>query len=172
VTVALVALMLACIATGLAYTISHPDQAPGTTSSPSAIQIESTPPGAAVFVAGEPTGLKTPTAVTGDSNGQLVIRLELANYAPVTRTIDVQAGATMQVTLTPSQGRLILSDLPPGAIIAIDGDEYAAGDVIAAAAGKHMIRIAVDGRSVIEQAIDTTAGDQVLKLVAGKLVRN
>jgi serine/threonine-protein kinase len=172
--VALVAIMLACIAGGLAYTISRSDQQQGTRQTPSAIQIESTPPGAAVFVAGEPTGLKTPTTLTGITNQNKLIRLELPNYAPVTNNIDVLAGATvsMQVTLTRLQGRLIISDLPASASIFLDNDEYTAGDVIAAVAGKHVIRIAVGGRTIIQQAIDTTAGDQDLKFVTGKLVQN
>lgn len=170
---ALVAFTLTCIAGGLAYTISRSDHPPATRRTASAIQLESTPPGAAVFVTGEPTGLKTPTTLTGVTGNQLVIRLELPSYAPVTRTVDVLAGATatMQVTLTPLQGRLIISDLPPGASIIVDDDEYAAGDVIAAVAGKHVVRIVVGGRAIIQQSIDTTAGDQGLKFVSGKLLR-
>jgi hypothetical protein len=92
----------------------------------------------------------------------------------VTRSIDVLAGATafMQITLTPLQGRLIVSDLPPGASIFLDNDEYAAGDVIAGVAGEHVIRVVVGGRTIIQQSIDVTAGDQVLKFAPGELVRN
>jgi hypothetical protein len=170
--VAMVVIMLAGIAAGLAFTISRPDQQAGTRKTPSAIQIESTPPGAAVFAAGEPTGLRTPVTLTGITNKQLLIRLELPHYAPVTRTIDVLVGATasMRVALAPLQGRLIISDLPRSASLFLDDDEYMAGDVIATAAGKHVIRVMVGGRTLVQQSIDTTAGDQGLKFVPDKLV--
>jgi serine/threonine protein kinase len=170
----LVAIMLVCIAGGLAFTTSRSDRQQAARPTASAVQIESTPAGAAVFVAGEPTGLKTPTTLTGVTSKQLLIRLELANYAPVTKSIDVLVGetASMQVALAPLQSRLILSDLPPGASVFLDDDEYAAGDVIAAVAGKHMIRIVVGGRTIIRQSIDMTAGDQGMKFVPDELVRN
>ena len=82
------------------------------------------------------------------------------------------AAASMHMTLTPLQGRLIISGLPPGASIFVDSDEYTAGDVIAAVAGKHVVRIAVGGRTIVQQSVDTTAGDQGLKFVTGKLVQN
>jgi eukaryotic-like serine/threonine-protein kinase len=173
-TVALVTIMLVCIVGGLAFTSTRSDQQQAARQTPAAIEIESTPPGAALFVAGEPTGLRTPATLSEITNKQLSVRLELPNYAPVTRTIDVLVGGSvsMQVTLTPLQGRLVVSGLPSGASIFVDEDEYIAGDVIAAVAGKHEIRVVVNGRAILQQAIDTAAGDQGWKLVSGKLVRN
>lgn len=172
-TVALVIMMLGSIVAGLAYTRSRPDPQPAAEQLPSAIEIVSSPPGAAIFVGGEPTGLKTPTTLTEINDKQLLIRLELPNYAPVNRSIDVPAGAgaSIQVTLTPLQGRLILSDLPRGASIFVDNEEYPAGDVIAAVAGKHVIRVVAGGHTIVEQSIETTAGDQGWKLVSGTLIR-
>jgi hypothetical protein len=173
--VALAVLMLAAIAAGLVYTVSRSAHQPAVKqAAASGLQIGSTPPGAAVFVGGEPTGLKTPTTLTGITKKQLLIRLELANHAPVSRSIDLAAGTTTsaQVTLVPLQGRLVISDLPANAGVIVDTHEYDAGEVIPVAAGKHDIRIVLDGRTITQQSIDTATGDQGWKLVHGKLVRN
>jgi serine/threonine protein kinase len=172
--VALAAIMISGIAGGLAYTVRRSGELAVARESPGVILIDSTPPGAAVFVAGEPTGLKTPAALSGITRKQLSIRLELASFAPVTRVIDVLAGTTVstQIALTPLEGRIILSDLPAGTSIFLDDVEYLAGDVIAVSAGPHAVRIVSGSRTIVQQSIDATAGDQGLRLVSGKLVRN
>jgi serine/threonine protein kinase len=171
----LILAMLAGIAGGLIYALSRPDH-PAVAKRAEAAQllIESAPPGAAVFVGGEPTGLKTPTTLTGITQPQLTIRLELPNHAPVSKVIDIAAGtkASTQVTLAPLQGRLVLSDLPASASVYVDTQEYDAGEVIALTAGKHDIRIVLGGKTIAEQSIETGTGDQGWKLAHGKLVRN
>jgi len=39
-------------------------------------------------------------------------------------------------------------------------------------AGKHVIRIVIGGRTIIQQSIDVTAGDQALKFAPGELIKN
>jgi len=172
--VALAGIMLGCIAAGVAYMMSRSEQPEATRHVSSQVVVESTPPGAAVFVGGEPTGLKTPATLTGVTARQVAIRLELPNHAPATATVEVHIGATAstRLVLAPLQGRLILTDLPPNASVFVDDEEYAAGDVIALVAGTHAIRIAVGGRTIIQQSIETAAGDQPWKFGPGKLVRN
>jgi serine/threonine protein kinase len=173
--IALAVLMVAAIGAGLGYTLSRSQPPPMVRqASASALRIESTPPGAAVFVGGEPTGLKTPATLTGIARTQLAIRLELLHHAPVARTIDIPAGktASVQMTLEPLQGRLVISDLPPNAGVIIDTEEYQAGDVIPVAAGSHEVRIVLAGRTLTRQSIETASGDQGWKFVRDKLVRN
>ena len=172
--VALGVLMAAAIATGLVYTLSRSEQSQvGRRAVASALHIESTPPGAAVFVGGEPTGLKTPTTLTGLATNQLVIRLELPGHSPATRAVDVPTGdaPAIQMTLAPLLGRLVISDLPPNAGVIVDTEEYQAGEVIPVAAGYHEVHIVVAGRTVTRQSIETAGGDQSWKLVRDKLVR-
>jgi serine/threonine protein kinase len=171
---ALGAVMLTCIGAGLAYTLTRTDPEQAAKQVSASIEVDSAPPGAAIFVTGEPTGLKTPTTLTGITSKRLSIRLELANYSPVTRNIDVRAGATVStyVTLKPLQGRLVISDLPVNASIFVDEEEYTAGDVIPTVAGKHVVRIVVGGRTILEQSIEATAGDLGLKFAPGELVGN
>jgi serine/threonine-protein kinase len=173
--IALAVVMLGAIGAGVYYTLPRSDHQPVVKQVASAgLQIESTPPGAAVFVGGEPTGLKTPTTLTGITSKQLSIRLELPNHAPVTRNVDVSTGTTasIRVTLAELQGRLVISDLPASAGVIVDTQEYEAGEVIPVAAGKHDIRIVLDGRTIAQEAIETASGDQGWKLVHGKLVKN
>ncbi|HEX3759966.1 MAG TPA: serine/threonine-protein kinase [Kofleriaceae bacterium] len=174
--IGLTVLLLAGMACGLVYIqSSRADRPPPARQAVvAALQIESTPPGAAVFVGGEPTGLKTPTTLTGITRSQLEIRLELAGHAPVIKSIAVPAGTTAstRVTLVPVQGRLVISDLPVNAGIVMDGQDYDAGEVIPVATGPHEIRIVLDGKTITQQSIDTTAGDQGWKLAHGQLVRN
>lgn len=175
VVIALTVIMLAGIAAGLAYTQLRSERTPVVTPAvTSGLAIETTPPGAAIFVGGEPTGLKTPTTLTGITQSQLTIRLELPDHAPVTKVVDIPAGktASTSATLVPLQGRLVLSDLPARSTAVVDSQEYDAGEVIELPAGRHDIRIVLDGRTLTQQAIDTTTGDQAWKLVHGKLVRN
>ena len=173
--VGLAVVMVAAIAMGV-YTLSHSDHQPVVKQeATSGLRIETSPLGAAVFVEGEPTGLTTPTTLTGITRKQLAIRLELSGYAPVTRTVDIPAGITVstQVTLAPFRGRLVISDLPAKAMVTVDADkEYEAGEVIPVVAGKHDVRVVLGGRTLAQQSIETATGDQGWKLVQGKLVRN
>ena len=172
--IALAVVMVTGIGAGIGYIVSRPDQQQVARLAQAAIEITTTPPGAAVFVGGEPTGLKTPTTLTGITKPQLLIRLELAGHAPVSKSVAVPAGATTstQVTLTRLEGRIVISDLPGSAAVFVDTEEYAAGEVMPVTAGRHTIRIVIDGRTVAEQSTDTTTGDQYWKFARGKLVRN
>jgi hypothetical protein len=136
--------------------------------------IESTPPGAAVFVGGEPTGLKTPTTLTGVTKPQLELRLELAGHAPVIRSVTLTPGTTTpaKVTLLPLQGRLVISALPANSSVVVDGQDYDAGEVIPVTAGKHDIRVVNEGKTIAQQSIETAAGDQTWKFVHGRLVHD
>jgi serine/threonine protein kinase len=173
--IALAVLLVGTIATGLFYTLVRSDRQPAAKQAVLAgLQIESTPPGAAVFVGGEPTGLKTPTTLTGIAKKQLAIRLELPGHAPVTTTVDIPAGAiaSAKLTLVPVHGRLVIYDLPAKAGVIVDTQEYDAGEVIPVGAGKHDIRVVLDGRTITQQSIETSSGDQSWKLVHGRLVQN
>src|SRR5262249_34893019 len=173
--IGLTLVLAAAIAAGLIYTmsLSRPDRPPAVTpGAPASVLIESTPPGAAVFVGGEPTGLKTPTTLTGVTKPQLELRLELAGHAPVIRSVTLTPGTTIsaKVTLLPLQGRLVISDLPANSSVIVDGQDYDAGEVIPVAAGQHDIRIVNDGKTVSQQSIETASGDQTWKFVHGRLV--
>jgi serine/threonine protein kinase len=138
----------------------------------SSIDLTSTPSGAAVFVANEPTGLTTPTKLTGLTPGTVAIRLELAGYEPVVERVNAQPGATVARTIALKQllGRLILTELPNTATVWIDDEETILGEVITLPVGSHDVRIDIEGKPFVRQRIQTTTGDQVWQLHDDRLV--
>lgn len=138
------------------------------------VQIESTPPGAAISIGGEPTGLTTPATVTGITAHQIIVRLELAGHAPLSENLDVPAGRTItkHFTLaTEGGGRLVISELPREAVVFVDGEPHDAGLAIDLAPGTHEVRVVVNGRTLVQQQIETTKGFQSWMLSGDKLVR-
>jgi serine/threonine-protein kinase len=142
-------------------------------SAQAALELASTPSGAAIFVDGEPTGLTTPAALRGLSAGRIEIRVELPGYVPETRRFDLAAGASAHhaFALGGGSGRFALGGLPSGAVIVADGEEHAAGEVITLPVGRHDIRVVVAGSEIARQQIDTTSGHQAWELRDRELVR-
>lgn len=140
-------------------------------SAPATLIVESEPAGAAISIGGEPTGMKTPAQLTGLSAKQVTVRLELAGFAPITQTVDLPAGeVTKRFTLAPAHGRLVLANLPRGAVVVVDGTEYQAGDVVDVLGGTHQVRVVVGGRTIAQQQVETTSGFQRWKLMGDRLV--
>jgi serine/threonine-protein kinase len=138
------------------------------------LTIASTPPGAAIFIAGEPTGMTAPATLTSVAPGEVTVRLELAGYQPAETTVTVAPGGSLskQVELAAAQahGRLVLANLPAGSVVVVDGDPHPAGEVIPVVPGHHEVRIMADGRTVAHAVIESTAGDQVWELRRHRLI--
>jgi hypothetical protein len=66
------------------------------------LQIESEPPGAAISLGGEPTGLKTPATLNAVTARQVLIRVDLDGYTAVTENVAVPrtGTTTKRFTLT------------------------------------------------------------------------
>ena len=58
------------------------------------LQIESDPPGAAISLGGEPTGLKTPAMLNALTASQVLIRVDLDGYTAVTENVAVPRTGT------------------------------------------------------------------------------
>jgi eukaryotic-like serine/threonine-protein kinase len=173
-------LVLTGVAAGLFYilTASGP-AAPSASANASqplpgaSLELTSTPPGAAISIGGEPTGLKTPVTITGMTASQIQVRLELPDYGATTERIDVPGSGAFSrhFTLRRAMGRLVIAGLPRGAAIFVDGEEFEAGELIDVASGTRDVRIAVDGRTIAQQSIETSEGDQRWDLVGEGLVQ-
>lgn len=137
------------------------------------IKVESRPSGAAIFVRGEPTGLVTPAILTGLSPGEVEIRIELAGFSAASQTFNLKGGenASHLFELGSETGRVVLSGLPGGSTILVEGQEYQAGDVISLSAGRHEVRIVLDGKTLAQQVLETGTGHQVWELRDQRLVR-
>jgi len=169
--VALVAVVgIAGAAGGLAYVAGNHtvDEPAPIKAAPVALTVISTPPGAAIYVAGEPTGMTTPATLSNIAPGRLAIRLELAGYPTSETVVELAPGASLtreiKLGARRAAGRLVLANLPSGAVAVVDGDEHAAGEAIPVLAGPHAVRVVVRGQTVAQQTIETTAGDQTWEL--------
>jgi eukaryotic-like serine/threonine-protein kinase len=94
---ALAAVMLLVIAGGALYAVYGGSEHQAAAAKPAAqagLVIESDPPGAAISLGGEPTGLKTPATLNALTAAQVVIRVDLNGYATVTESVDVPVAGT------------------------------------------------------------------------------
>lgn len=165
--------LLAAVAGGVAYAaFGTGGPPPAAAAAPGALVVESEPAGAAISIGGEPTGMTTPATLNGMAAKQVTIRLELAGYTSVAQTVDVPRTGTLakKFALESSAGRLVLAELPRGAAVLVDGNEYQAGEVIDLVAGKHEVQVVVEGKTVLQQQLETKSGFHIWKLRDGRLV--
>jgi serine/threonine-protein kinase len=171
----LVAVGVAGAGAGLIYVAGHHEVAAPAPAKPAPVTltVTSSPAGAAIYVAGEPTGMTTPATLSNIAPGRVAIRLELAGYPTSETVVELAPGAnlTREIRLGPPRaiGRIILANLPSGAVAIVDGDRYPAGEAIPALAGRHAVRVVVDAQTVVEQTIETTGGDQIWELADHQL---
>jgi serine/threonine protein kinase len=176
---AVAALVIAATLAGLGYLLlrnPQPSRVAETTtpaSTHASLKIDSSPRGAAIFVRGEPTGLVTPATLTSVSPGEVEVRIELAGHTPASHRFNLKPGETAshQFALGSEMGRVVLSGLPAGANILIKDNEYQAGDVIPLPAGRHEVTILLDGKTLVQQSLETATGHQIWELQEGRLVR-
>lgn len=170
------ALVVVLMLLGLGYLLLRspsPTKVTQTQVAQASLKIESRPSGAAIFVRGEPTGLVTPATLTGLAPGEVEIRIELAGFTPTAHTFNLKSGETAShlFELGSESGRVVLSGLPNNSSILVEGQEYQAGDVMSLSAGRHEVRIVVDGKTLVQQVLETGTGHQVWELRDKRLVR-
>ena len=160
---------------GAGFFVLHGDDDPPVAVRPAGARLElaTTPPGAAILLGSEPTGLKTPATLQDLPAGTLSVRLVLDGHRAVDETLSLQAGERAQRTfaLVPLRGRLVLGKLPRDAEVWVDGNEVVVGEVIDVLAGKHDVRIDVGGVTIVRQTVETSTGHQVWELETDTLVR-
>jgi len=88
------------------------------------IQVNSTPPGAAISLDGSATGKTTPFLLLGVAEGEHDLRLTKERHADWTSRVTATRGRTTTVRagLSPVFGRLQIGSVPAGAVIWLDGD--------------------------------------------------
>ncbi|WP_128693136.1 PEGA domain-containing protein [Methanoculleus taiwanensis] len=138
-----------------------------------ALEVESNPAGALVYLDDENTGLLTPCTIRDLAVGSHSIWVEKDGYAAdPEQWVTVKALETGQITfaLLPLQGSIAVSSLPTGAGIILDGNET--GNVTdttlkGVSVGEHTITLVRDGyengtTTVTIEADETTPVDLVL----------
>ncbi|MEO7731600.1 MAG: serine/threonine-protein kinase [Kofleriaceae bacterium] len=175
---AAVVAVLAGGAGGLGYMILQHD---GVASSPPAaavasasLALRSTPSGATIYVAGDPTGMTTPAILSRLKGGDLVIRLEMEGYRAAEQVIRLAPGARLEQAVVLARvmvGPLSVEHLPPQARIIVDGVDRGRERGIALPAGRHVVRVVLAGKELAVQTIETGDNAQQWVLRDTHLVR-
>jgi serine/threonine protein kinase len=126
-----------------------------------ALDLESRPSGADVFVDGNPTGLKTPAVLKGlPVRRALEIRMDKPGYEGTTDKVALVEGQTRKVifTLREVSGRLSLRGVPRGATAFLDDAPIDAAAPVVAPAGAHRLRVEQGASVLLSKTVDLQAG--------------
>jgi hypothetical protein len=133
--------------------------------------IRSQPPGAAVLVDGNPSGLVTPATISGLRVGNTVeIRVDKAGFAPATRRLEARAGgaATHDFALAPATGTLRFEELPPNATIFVDDSAVEANGPLSLALGPHRVRVETPDDVIFSAEVKVQPGEQTVRLAPSR----
>ncbi|MDQ3333932.1 MAG: PEGA domain-containing protein [Myxococcota bacterium] len=132
-----------------------------------AVKIDSTPQGAAVYIGDKACGPVGNTPWTGKLNkGSVQVTLEIAGYAPETKTFKVGAVRKVQTLFVPLNRQPQIEINPAsdpnlvGAQIFVDGVSQGViqgAVVIKTTAGRHQLEIRKEGFETLTQWVDLTA---------------
>jgi serine/threonine protein kinase len=128
--------------------------------------ISSDPPGAFVFVGGEPTGRTTPVTLEGLTPAATVmVRLEKAGFAPTRQEVVLgAAGLTSRhFVLQKATGRVIFHGLRAGDALMVDGAR-ASGETLDLGLGAHSVQVMSNGNVVWSRSITVADGEQTVDL--------
>jgi hypothetical protein len=133
------------------------------------VDVRSTPDGAAVFVDGEPTGLRTPVILKGLAPGRTIhIRVEKAGFASQERQVQIVAGSleTRSFELLASESRVLFVGAPAGARVFVDEVPIAVaeGTPVNLPVGTHALRVETPSALVFSGTIDVLAGEQTIQV--------
>jgi eukaryotic-like serine/threonine-protein kinase len=131
------------------------------------LEVRSTPEGAAVFVDGEPTGLRTPAVLKGLAPGRTIhLRVEKAGFAGQELQVAIAPGSveTRAFELHASAGRVLFAGAPPDARFYIDDAVVAvAPDTpLNLSVGVHAVRIETPGGLLFSDQVDVVPGEQTI----------
>jgi serine/threonine protein kinase len=136
------------------------------------VEVRSMPEGAAVFVDGEPTGLRTPVVLKGLADGHsLRLRVDKAGFASQEREITVVAGSVEAQTfeLLASDGLVHFAGVPAGASIYVDDVEVRLDErPLELSVGRHRVRVETTGSLIFSDTVLVVAGEQTIRIDGAK----
>jgi hypothetical protein len=127
----------------------------------STLQVDSTPPGATVYVDDVKVG--TTPLNTQVLPGERVVRFDLKLHQPAEETIviPIRGAAKLERTLDKVAARLVVTASPAGAEISVDGQVVGKDKVDRGIEpGAHVIRITLDQYKAFEQTVTVRADEQ------------
>jgi len=129
------------------------------------LRVESAPPGAHVFVDGDPSGLVTPALLRLPVGRTVELRLVMAGRRPAARRVQVAAGAAPEsFLLEESSGTVQVEGLSARAALYLDDSLTDARRPFRAAVGSHRLRIEEAGDVIFSDAIDIHPGQQTIRI--------
>jgi len=136
---------------------------------PQLLLVDSTPAGATVDIDGTPVAETTPTAVRGLSVGEHTVRLHLAGYATIERSVTLAAGerGSIDVRLPPPRRELVVKTVPSDALVFLDDKLISSFTPTAVQVGLedfHELRIEKDGFEPLVRRITPDDRDPELTL--------
>ncbi|NJN50929.1 MAG: SUMF1/EgtB/PvdO family nonheme iron enzyme [Gammaproteobacteria bacterium] len=125
------------------------------------LSIESTPPGAAVFIDGSAVGV-TPIGVAARP-GEVILKLSHRFHSDFVERLRVARGEDRKVAIVfpPERGSLRVITNPKGAKVKVN-DEPLAGetplDIASLATGEHVVRMTIPGRAAVTRTVEVLPG--------------
>ena len=110
------------------------------------LAIKSTPAGATVTIDGRPHPEKTPTNLSVGTNKEIYVKLELAGYESLTKTIKPLQGTTpsIEAELVPLEGSLTIRPTPADAKVIVDGKEHQGTVTVPGLKIGHKVQVVVE----------------------------
>ncbi|MDX2023793.1 MAG: serine/threonine-protein kinase [Deltaproteobacteria bacterium] len=137
-----------------------------------AIEVQSDPSGAIIFVDGEPSGLTTPAVLRGLKVGrQITLHLDKAGYKTEDRRLSVVAGKSppQVFKMIESDGRVVLRGLPAEARVYVDDVEMpGAAQPFMVPVGEHRLRVESADQVVFSQQVQIKPGEQIVSIKHGR----
>jgi TonB family protein len=154
-----------------------PTTTPVTATATGSIHVETTPPGAAISINGEPKG-NAPLDVADLAVGNYEVRAELRGYEPTSETVAVVAGtANVPVKLgltrvAPVTGSVEIVSEPAGAAISVDGNPAGQAPLPALRLkpGSHKVDAAKEGFEPWSGSVTVEAGKKARVLAELKAI--
>ncbi|MCC6338018.1 MAG: serine/threonine protein kinase [Myxococcales bacterium] len=131
------------------------------------LKLDSEPPGAFVFLNGEPTGRHTPVSLGGlDPSHPVRFRLEKPGYASATGEVPLTGGqaVTRSVTLEAVAGVVRFVGVPKNGAVRVDGRVVLPDMAVTLAPGRYDAELLVNGRVLSTRRVAVVAGPQEVPL--------
>jgi serine/threonine-protein kinase len=167
--VASTALLAAAGAAIIAVFVSASASTPLAPAPPEALRVETTPPGATVWLNGDEIGV-SPVVVNPVPNGKFDLRVTKKGFLPAEKSLDVYAGVLPPLTvfeMLPARTSLFLTAEPKEAMVRIDGQPVGNSPIedFPIHPGTHQVQVNREGYRPWSFDVEAQAGES-LHLVA------
>ncbi len=136
-------------------------------SSVASLSLTSDPPGAQIIIDGDPSGLTTPSTLTGLHAGRsLEVRVDKVGFQPAIEKIELKPGETRMRSyrLVADVGTVAFDGLPPQATIYLDDGLVEGHGPLTVGLGEHRLRVETSAGVLWSQTITVAPGQQTINV--------